>query len=70
MLTIRLPASLEQRITYLAEQTGRTKTFYIREALVDYLDDVGDRYLAVSRLEKPAKRWTLDEVEQGRDLGA
>ncbi len=70
MLTIRLPESLEQRITYLAEQTGRTKTFYIREALAEYLDDVEDRYLAVSRLEKPGKRWTLEEVEQGRDLEA
>ena len=70
MLTIRLSESLEQRITYLAEQTGRAKAFYVREALTEYLDDIEDRYLAVSRLEKPAKRWTLEDMEQGRDLDA
>lgn len=69
MLAIRLPESLEKRINQLAKKTGRTKSFYVREALQDSIDDLEDRYLALSRLEKPSrKRWSLDDLEQGIDL--
>lgn len=69
MLAIRLPESLEKRINQLAKKTGRTKSFYVREALQDSIDDLEDRYLALSRLEKPSrKRWSLDDLEKGIDL--
>jgi len=69
MLAIRLPESLEKRINQLAKKTGRTKSFYVREALQGSIDDLEDRYLALSRLEKPSKkRWSLDDLEQGVDL--
>ena len=68
MLAIRLPEEIEARLTALAAKTGRTKTFYAREAILEHLDDMEDTYLAINRLENPGKRWTLDEVEQGRDL--
>jgi len=68
MVAIRLPDELESRIDQLAKVTGRTKSFYIREALEDAIDDLEDRYLALARLEKPSKKqWTLDEVE--KELG-
>jgi len=64
MLAIRIPEELEKRINQLAKKTGRTKSFYVREALQDSIDDLEDRYLALSRLEKPSKkRWSLDELE-------
>lgn len=50
MLTIRLPADLEARLGNLAKATGRTKTFYAREAIVAHLDDLEDLYLAEQRL--------------------
>lgn len=68
MLAIRLPAEIEARLAELAARTGRTKTFYAKEAILAHLDELEDRYLAISRLEKPGKRWTLDEMEQGLDL--
>jgi len=67
MLAIRLPKDIEDRLDKLAKQTGRTKTFYAREAIMEYLDDLEDIYLATERLKDPAKRWTQDELEQ--DLG-
>ena len=50
MLAIRLPAEVENRLDALARATGRTKTFYAREAILEYLDDLEDLYLAEQRL--------------------
>jgi len=52
----------------LAAETGRTKTYYVREAILEHFDEIEERYLAVDRLEKAGKRWTLDEVEKGINL--
>ena len=68
MLAIRLPEDIEKRLTDLANKTGRTKTFYAKEAILEHLDEIEDKYLAISRLESPGKRWTLDELEQDLDL--
>lgn len=68
MLAVRLPKDIEARLTALATKTGRTKTFYAKEAILEYMDDIEDKYLAISRLENDDKRWTLDELEQDIDL--
>ncbi len=65
---MRLPSDIEKCLERLAHRTGRTKTFYAREAILRHLDELEDIYVAVDRLEKPAKRWTLEELEDGRDL--
>jgi len=46
MLAIRLPASIEKRLERLAKRTGRTKSFYAREAILQHLEDLEDIYLA------------------------
>jgi len=50
MLAIRLPAEVETRLEALAQATGRTKTFYAREAILEHLDHLEDLYLAEQRL--------------------
>lgn len=50
MLAIRLPAELESRLEALAKATGRTKTFYARQAIIEHLEDLEDLYLAEQRL--------------------
>lgn len=50
MLAIRLPAEVETRLEALAQATGRTKTFYAREAILEHLDNLEDLYLAEQRL--------------------
>jgi len=50
MLAIRLPADVESRLEALALATGRTKTFYARQAILEHLDDLEDMYLAEQRL--------------------
>jgi len=68
VLAIRLPEDIENRLKALADKTGRTKTFYAKEAILEHLDEIEDKYLALDRLENPGKRWTLDELEQELDL--
>ncbi len=68
MLAIRLPKDIENRLSALAAKTGRTKTFYAKEAILDHLDDMEDKYLALNRLENPDKRWTLEEMEHDLDM--
>jgi len=51
MLAIRLPEKIEKRLERLAKRTGRTKTYYAREAILQYLDDLEDIYFAEKELE-------------------
>lgn len=70
-IAVRIPDELYQRLQILAEQTGRTATFYVREAVIEYLDDLEDIYLAEKILEKLRRgedsTYSLEEVE--RELG-
>ena len=50
MLAIRLPEEIEKRLATLAKETGRTKTFYAREAILEHLDDLEDIYMAEQEL--------------------
>jgi RHH-type rel operon transcriptional repressor/antitoxin RelB len=49
--SIRLPQEIEERLETLSIQTGRSKAFYVKEAILDHLDDLEDIYLAEKRLE-------------------
>ena len=46
MLALRLPPEIEARLEALAKATGRTKSFYVREAILEHLEDMEDAYLA------------------------
>ena len=52
MLAIRLPQSIEKRLEKLARRTGRTKTFYVRQAILEHLDDLEDLYQAERTLHR------------------
>ena len=62
-LSVRLPAEIETRLEALAQKTGRTKTFYIREAVLEHLEDLEDYYLALERIQNPeGKPVSLEDV--------
>jgi len=71
MLAIRLPNEIEMRLEALAKATGRTKTYYAREAILEHLEDLEDIYLAEQTLERVRSgdeaTHSLDDVE--RELG-
>lgn len=49
--SIRLPLEIKNRLEFLATQTGRTKSFYVKEAIIEHLDEIEDIYLSEQRLE-------------------
>ncbi len=53
--SIRLEPEVEKRLDFLATQTGRTKTFYIRELITRGMEDLEDYYLAADVLERVRK---------------
>jgi RHH-type transcriptional regulator, rel operon repressor / antitoxin RelB len=66
MLAIRLPEAIEKRLDRLAKRTGRTKTYYAREAILRHLEDLEDLYQAERNLERirsgKDRSISLDEV--------
>ena len=70
MLSIRLPEEIETRLERLAKQTGRTKSFYAREAILEKIEDMEDVYLAEHVLERIRKGEgkTLSAEEMWRGL--
>lgn len=64
MLAIRLPQILENRLNVLSEKTGRTKTYYARQAIEAFLEDHEDYLLAINRLEEQNPRISFDEVRR------
>jgi RHH-type rel operon transcriptional repressor/antitoxin RelB len=66
MLTVRLPADIENRLNALSKTTNRPKSFYVREALERSIEDIEDIYLAEKRLEDiragKSKTVPLEEV--------
>jgi RHH-type rel operon transcriptional repressor/antitoxin RelB len=59
MLAVRIPVEIMNRLDSLAAMTGRTKTFYVREAILEHIDDMEDLYLAERERE---------EVRAGRSI--
>jgi RHH-type rel operon transcriptional repressor/antitoxin RelB len=67
MLALRLPPDIEARLELLARKTGRTKSYYAREAILAHLDDLEDAYLATSRLKSVRARVSLEDLEAELD---
>ena len=68
MLALRLPKEIEDRLDALARRTGRTKSYYAREAILEHLEDLEDSYIAEQRMrEDDGTRYSLDEVLAGLD---
>jgi len=69
--SIRLAAELEQRLDFLANQTGRSKAFYLRQMIENGMDDLEDYYLAAEVLERVRKgeEKVHSSVEVRKDLG-
>ena len=54
-VSIRLDPEIELRLDQLAAQTGRAKSYYLRELIEGGLDDLEDFYLADATIERIRK---------------
>ncbi len=62
--SVRLDDETERRLGELAQRTGRTKSWYIREAIKEALDEWDEYRLALSRLEREKGEVDIDEVRR------
>ena len=53
--SVRLDTAIEQRLDRLAQRTGRTKAYYLREMIESRLEDLEDYYLASATMENVHK---------------
>jgi len=64
MLALRLPPEIERRLDALAKKTGRSKSYYAREAILRQIEDIEDYYLARRRRARGVPRVTLEDLER------
>ena len=62
MLTLRLPANMEKRLSRLSKRTGRPKAYYAKKAIGEFLEEQEDYLIAISRLEDNLPPIPLAEV--------
>ena len=69
--SIRLAIETEQRLDFLASQTGRTKAFYLREVIERGIEELEDYYLAADVLERVRKgdEKVYSAAQVRKDLG-
>ena len=70
-VSIRLDPEIEQRLDALASQTGRAKSYYLRELIEGGLDDLEDFYLADATMERIRKgqERTVSSAQARKELG-
>jgi len=64
MLGIRLEPELEARLEKLSRKTGRSKSYYAREAIRQFLEDREDYLLGLTVLERNEPAISLEELER------
>jgi len=67
-LPVKIPEEIYNKLTALANKTHRTKTFYVREALINYLEDLEDTHYALHALKEPGKNYSIAEVVKDMNL--
>lgn len=69
MLGIRLEPELEKKLNSLARQTGRSKSYYAREAIRQFLEDREDYLKGIAALERRESTIPLEELERRLGFG-
>ena len=71
MLSLRLPKDIEERRDGLAKRTGRTKTFYVRQAIMTHLEDLEDAFQAdeIMKRVRTGEESVLSAEEMRKSLG-
>ena len=59
---------IEKSFDKYASLFGSTKEQFIKEALIEKLEDLEDLCIAEERLKNPSRRFSMEEVEKELDL--
>lgn len=69
MLAVRLDADLESRLAAVAKRTGRSKSYYAREALREKIEELEDIALLEEALRDPEAGQRIGHAQMRRELG-
>jgi RHH-type rel operon transcriptional repressor/antitoxin RelB len=67
VVSINLDPEMEERLSQLAKKTGRSVSFFAREAIEQHMEDLEDYFLGMEALKNPGRIYTPDEAK--RELG-
>jgi len=67
-ININIPKELASQLVYLETISKKSKDFYIKEALIRYLEDIEDLQVALKRLGKKTKTYTSEEAKAKLNL--
>lgn len=68
MLGVRISKSLEVQLEHLCQETGHSRSYFVREALRTYLEDREDYLLGIAALERNETTISLEELRKKLDL--
>lgn len=66
-IAIRLPEVLEHELAETAKKMKRSKSFLVREAVAQYLEDVNDYHTGIEALRNTTRIYSAEEVR--KELG-
>jgi|GEM_PF-6130379 len=66
-MQIQFEPHIESKLQALAAQGGNSPSFYVAQAVINYLEDIEDVARAKQVLSQKNSVWTQDELE--RELG-
>ena len=56
-----------KKLTTFAKKSGKTKAACVREAIIEYFENMEDIFVATHRLKRPSKKYSFEELK--RELG-
>ena len=69
MLSVRFSEDMQAKLDNLANATKRPKSFFVKEALANYLDDMVDYYEAQSRSQDSTRNLiSVEELEKALNV--
>ena len=68
MTSVRLPADLENRLNELSKRTHIPKSFYLREAFMQYIEAMEEEHTILERINTPNIKYSTSE-EVSKRLG-
>lgn len=61
-ITVKIPDDMAKFLDKLAKEEERSRSYYIRKAISQYLEDAADIRAAKKALAKKGRTYTLEEV--------
>jgi RHH-type rel operon transcriptional repressor/antitoxin RelB len=69
MLSVKINEEMQSKLDQLSNVTKRPKSFFVKEALENYLDDMVDYYEVQSRSKDNSRNLiSIEELEKSLDI--